>query len=51
MSTVSTARKFATQGAFGFKEKPEAWIRPDLSADLLHALTGQRGLLEPDYVG
>jgi hypothetical protein len=37
ISTGIDPGKFATHGAFGFREKPEASIRPDLSADLLHA--------------
>jgi hypothetical protein len=41
-------RKFATGGAFGFREKPEAFIRPDLSADSLHA---KARVLQADYVG
>jgi hypothetical protein len=37
LSTESTGERSQLQGIFGFKEKPEAFIRPDLSADLLHA--------------
>jgi hypothetical protein len=46
-STPVDLRKFATRDTFGFKEKPEAFVRPDLSADLLHAICGKVGL-KPD---
>jgi hypothetical protein len=36
-STPVDPRKFATSERNGFKDKPEACVRRDLSADLLHA--------------